>query len=1288
MNISKILSIATKCLILSALGFAPVSSAETKLADKPLFTSYSVPGNVALALSVEYPTALLPSYGKSSTYDIKKDYLGYFDPRKCYYYNNSSKDPQRRYFEPMALASGLDGKDHTCNSNPTDMHWSGNFLNWAITQAIDPFRQVLTGGYRVIDEPNFTVLEKAWNSGQSQNVFNRILQADLVQGATPFKFNPPLPLIAEVDGWGNEIAFAAKFTGGADPSSAFTYPEAINNSTPATGGTKVSEDKLYEYLNDSNTNTAKNNLFRVFARVQACKSGLKEKNCVAYGSNLKPEGLIQKNALKMNFAAFGHLKQDDRYQSGGILRARMASLGPMMPAPGKIDKKNDNAEWDGATGTFNSNPRSEDAKNSWGSNLSVANSGVINYLNKFGEPLSTSSNKRFAYMHYDEVSELFYAISRYYRNKGSYAPFNKSANGKKLTASSANPSAQQINEFPLIAKWDDPIQYSCQQNFVIGLGDTWNSSDAHIPGSSNRNDGFDDDTLPSDDPTINADKFTNYIGLAQGYTIYKNLGTKITPWSSTGGRFYIAGLAYDLHVSDMRPDLPGKQTAKTYWLDVLENDQDRKNQGESGMRNQFWLAAKYGGFDLPAGKFEPYDTDNPLKLSASQWDKNGDDDPDNYFRATDPKLMQDNLTKAFDDILLNIEKSSSALAVTNPNIADGDFAYTSAYKVDGWSGDIVAKKASVDVNTGLVSATTTLWSAAEKLEAHTPSTRIIATAKCTSSGTTQQCTGVPFQIDKLASEDSSHLSGLTNAAGASLSAGDVLNYLRGNRTVINNNRKKILGDIVAPQPIVVGAPNAGYSDATNPGYSTFKNNNKNRATIIYSGANDGMLHAFAGGATGGKELFAYVPQALFKGSNNPATPNEDGLAALAKDSYSHHAYVDKTPVVQDVNFGANKDDWHSLLVGGLGKGGKAYYALDMTDPSGFTDESKLAAKVLWEFKHPNLGFSYGTPLIVKTKKDGWVVILTSGYNNADSKGHFFIIKPKDGSLIQDIAVPSGHSSDGVAHASAFVNAFSDGTADAVYAGDLQGNVWRLDLNNTTTTNAYEAPALIAQFKSSTEQPQPITTAPALALDAYTGRRFVFIGTGRLLDDADITSDKEQSFYAIIDGARQKFFAAPASPTTRDNLSNNTNVDGLAVSSAHLGWYIDLGFVTDEFGKIKNVYRINAPITVSAGVVSFAKNLPDNSDVCNPSGNAEGFGISYSTGKTVLPAGKKHVHIDGLVNLINFYNTAPFDQGVVISFNADGGSTSAATDPCPNNQCRTVSPANNFRVLNWREVNAE
>ena len=68
------------------------------------------------------------------------------------------------HFAPAAVASS-----HQCTDTTTvkaDHLWSGNYLNWAATQTIDPFRWAMTGGYRVVDTPSLTLLEKAWASGQ------------------------------------------------------------------------------------------------------------------------------------------------------------------------------------------------------------------------------------------------------------------------------------------------------------------------------------------------------------------------------------------------------------------------------------------------------------------------------------------------------------------------------------------------------------------------------------------------------------------------------------------------------------------------------------------------------------------------------------------------------------------------------------------------------------------------------------------------------------------------------------------------------------------------------------------------------------------------------------------------------------------------------------------------------------------------------------------------------------------------------------------------------------------
>jgi hypothetical protein len=121
---------------------APWTLAATPLADQPVFTNSQVPGNLALALSVEYPTAV--SVAHIAGYASSNTYLGYFDPNKCYLYHFSVVESDRHFY-PAGAATGREctGTDNS--------KWSGNFLNWATMQTADPFRWALTGGYRARD---------------------------------------------------------------------------------------------------------------------------------------------------------------------------------------------------------------------------------------------------------------------------------------------------------------------------------------------------------------------------------------------------------------------------------------------------------------------------------------------------------------------------------------------------------------------------------------------------------------------------------------------------------------------------------------------------------------------------------------------------------------------------------------------------------------------------------------------------------------------------------------------------------------------------------------------------------------------------------------------------------------------------------------------------------------------------------------------------------------------------------------------------------------------------------
>lgn len=238
--------------------------------------------------------------------------------------------------------------------------------------------------------------------------------------------------------------------------------------------------------------------------------------------------------------------------------------------------------------------------------------------------------------------------------------------------------------------------------------------------------------------------------------------------------------------------------------------------------------------------------------------------------------------------------------------------FQATYSSDDWTGDV--KSYAVDLTTGDVLTASPLWSAAERLKVKNwDSGRIIATF--------DGVTGLPFRYNSLTDE----LKGLLHTSATE--GLKILNYLRGDASNEQlsggsfRDRTHKLGDIVHSSPVHVNG-------------------------FLYAGGNDGMLHAFD--AQTGEELFAYIPKLVFA-----------NLKELKDPLYNHKFYVDLTPASGRIYVpidpeGTGETEVKRILVGGLGKGGKGYYALDITDPTDILTESDLAGKVMWEYPNPRV----------------------------------------------------------------------------------------------------------------------------------------------------------------------------------------------------------------------------------------------------------------------------------------------------------------------------------------------
>ena len=251
-------------------------------------------------------------------------------------------------------------------------------------------------------------------------------------------------------------------------------------------------------------------------------------------------------------------------------------------------------------------------------------------------------------------------------------------------------------------------------------------------------------------------------------------------------------------------------------------------------------------------------------------------------------------------------------------------------------------------------------------------------------------------------------------------------------------------------------------------------------------------------------------------------------------------------------------------------------------------------------------------------------------------------------------------------------------ADAVYGGDLMGNVWRFDI--TATSGNYPAPLRLATLATAGGSAQPVTSRPLIEVQPSTGKRFVFIGTGRLLADTDVDSTQGQTFYAIWDGTGMGFNAAANLPpgvnfpVDRSELANNTNlIAGVAVNpSTPMGWYIDLGAGTQSIA-----FRVITDPTSFFGVVSFAAVLP-NGNACAPSGSSRVYAVEFGSGKSVLLQATQPIayseHIAGVVTDVRFLSV----NGKV---RLVGGSDPGQVGTLPGN----FGAAMALRRLNWREL---
>lgn len=1201
---------------------ASATNPPINIATEPLFSGQgNVHPNMVLSLSIEYPAVGAAYRSTSDVYDKTVEYVGYFNPLKCYGYNGGNRNlTDEGYFY---IVRNADVATHECGGET----FSGNFMNWAVSSTLDMMRYALTGGDRIIDTATTTVLQRAvLRDASSDNFYahkmyfpRRVVTAD-GNSSAPNRVTPFNTKTLYVVSCRNRILFSDISSGlmGDNPDDS---KEASRFCTSAYDGkgkpTREALDKrLGEYL----------------ARVKVCdrkEATTRSDLCQKYGSSYKPVGEIQRRSDRVRLAAMGYLLDDSPRRYGGVLRTPMKYVGPIkIDTPKFSEGENDYREWDPVTGVLYNNPDNPSARDS-----PAMNSGVINYLNKFGR----SGN----YKTYDPLSELYYEAIRYLQ-------------GRQRTPDATSGMTEPMRDgFPVITTWTDPVSVSCQRNYVVSVADANTHWDRYVPGNERTrygegSDAFDvarpiDLAVAGRTPEFDVKTWTRTVGDmeaaansvgGQRRALLGNLDNLQSQDTGAAGEgtYYMAGLAYWAHTNDIRLDKHSRVT--TFSIDLDEGGNglvDGSTRIPAPRESQLYLAAKYGGSADRERVANPFISDevndgalSPLKRLRQSGKQ--DAIPSNYFLGSRPRDLIQAIRKVFARVGAPSSGLSGAALSGTHFAADESHLYRSGFDASTWSGSLRRIALELDAKGALKTETAADWDAGEILTGvdeksafPAPGARKIYT---TTANADRSTTTVEFQWDQLSSAQKASLD-ISPTENTRDGLGEQrVQYLRGQRTLeighpagIFRARERILGDIINSNSVYVGAPAVR---ATSAAYRQFFSTYRDRVKAVYVGANDGMLHAFS--ATDGTELFAYVPNALLKKLNQLTHP-----------AYVHQPYVDGQLAVGEALAGGQ---WKTILASGMGGGTQGIFALDVTDPSDFGG----GAGALWEFTDADdddMGNVLGAPQIVQlmtrivrgVPEYKYFVAVSSGMNNyvddggrrfnTDGAGALFLLSLDKSPAVKwqlgvnyfkfrtpsrDATLPNGLS------APALVIG-SDGAVRYAYAGDLQGNLWRFDFTGMAPwSNALgpRNPLFVATDQSGNRQ--PITVQPKVVF-APGGGYVVLFGTGKLVEDRDIVPAqfRQQSFYGIYDTTDAQYTVQGRGQLAARSLER-ADGDVLRITGSPFiygtmegqkrGWYVDFldAAATGE--------RSVTPALISAGKILFNTVLP-GAVVC-----AAGSGRSY------------------------------------------------------------------------------
>jgi len=515
------------------------------------------------------------------------------------------------------------------------------------------------------------------------------------------------------------------------------------------------------------------------------------------------------------------------------------------------------------------------------------------------------------------------------------------------------------------------------------------------------------------------------------------------------------------------------------------------------------------------------------------------------FLATDPTGLDDAITSIFDQVIQDSRETATSLAFDSTRLTEDTAVFRAGYRTEDWSGELRA----LNPNNNDV-----IWDAEVELRKHRGSV-----TQFTFDPEEQE--GVPLQLDRLPSRLRNSLSFSYNGSFDGR-AEDRIRWLNweavdGLRSRGTGSRSNLLGSIVHSNPVYLSSGSYNAYDRLEGiegnQYMSFLMQQRSQVQgSLFVGSNDGRLYAFD--AKSGRPLFTYMPSDfLNSAAGQPAPINQ----LMRLDYRNNHRFF----MNGDVTVGQAYIDssWRELLVGALNQGGRSVFALDVTNPDSFKKED-----VLWEFSHEHLGYGVQGASIVRLKNGTWAAVFGNGYDAPSGKTGLFVVDLEQGELIKFIEAQGDSSQpNGLARPAPLLDGISR-SASHIYAGDLQGGLWRFDLSFPSS-----ATWSVEKLFQAKEQ-QPITSQPRVI--GYPNRAdeyIVLFGTGSFQFIDDAKDQNLQSFYAVFDNMERTNLSRSDLLEQEITGQRDREIDGEnylvrltsrnEVAVGNKGWYIDLDY---------------------------------------------------------------------------------------------------------------------------------